>query len=292
MSCARLTLGLLVASVLAVTGLFLGVCFGVSSAAGMLAARGLFALTLAVEGVAFGLALAMRSRYQPGEPNRRIWTLFAIFLGVRLLAQLRLASIYFDLVPGFVADSGSLKVIYISGLRYLYTLSDLCFTGALVVAIRAWRATGLPFRALGRDYAMMVAVGLLAVATWALAGNLDILSQEFQNVSQEFKSVDARQMQIFRLVAVSLGTLIACLCLVVRRYAVQMGGGALAGIWSAVVVAGIAHAASFLMQGALSRTWQTGAEFFEQLFLFIFAGSFMLASLRQRELHRTGQAQG
>jgi len=183
-------------------------------------------------------------------------------------------------------------VAYISGLRYLYTLSDLCFTGALVVAIRAWRATGLPFRTLRRDHAMMLAVGLLAVATWALAGNLDILSQEFQNASQGFKGVDARQMQIFRLVAVSLGTLIACLCLVVRRYAVQMGGGALAGIWSAVVVAGIAHAASFLMQGALSRTWQTGAEFFEQLFLFIFAGSFLLASLRQRELARTGQAQG
>jgi len=245
----------------------------------------LFALTLAVELCAFGLALAVRSRYQPEEPNRRIWTLFAVFLGVRLLAQLRLATIYFDLVPGFVAGSEGLNLFYISGLRYLYTLSDLCFTGALVVAIRAWRATGLPFRALKRDYGLMLLVSLLAVATWALAGNLAILSQEFKNVA-------ARQMQIFRLVAVSLGTLIACLCLVVRRYAVQMGGGALAGVWNAVVVAGIAHAASFLLLGALSRTWQTGAEFFEQLSLFVFAGSFMLAILRQRELTQAGESPG
>jgi len=277
----RLALGLLLATSLAATALFAGLALGVSDRAGLLVARGLFLATLGVELAALGLAFAVRARFQPSEPNRRIWTLFAVFLVVRLLAQLRLASLYFDLVPGFVTGSPALFLFYTAGLRYLYTLSDLAFAAALGVAIHAWRATGLPFRVLGRDFALMALVGGLAVATWALAGNLTFLSEEFRNVA-------ARQMQIFRLVAVSLGTLVACLCLAVRRFAVQMGGGALAGVWSAVVVAGIAHAASFLALGALSQRWQTGAEFFEQLCLFVFAASFLLAILRQRELTRGG----
>lgn len=277
MNPARATLILLLASL----GLW-PLAFGLASWLGpehasQWVTRLAFVATLALEGLAFSLSLVVRARFRPGEPNRRIWNLFVAFLAVRLLAQLRLFSLYFGLVPAALEDSPGPYLFYTAGLRYLYTLSDLLFAGTLVLTLRAWRATGLPFATLRRDWLMMLGVCLLPLATYALAGNLTVLSPEFQNL-------EAGHLQVFRLVAVSLGSAVACLCLVVRRYALQMGGGALAGAWNAVVVAGIAHAASFLALGLLGRRWNEGAEFLEQLCLWLFAGALLLAVLRQRAL--------
>jgi hypothetical protein len=63
-----------------------------------------------------------------------------------------------------------------------------------------------------------------------------------------------------------------------------MGGGAVASVWNTVVAAGIARDASFLALALLSKWWEPGARFTEQYLLWIFAGCWLIAALRQREV--------
>jgi len=71
---------------------------------------------------------------------------------------------------------------------------------------------------------------------------------------------------------------------VVRRYAVQMGGGLLAGVWNAVVTAGIARVSSFVLLALLAGVSTEIGEFVEQALLWVFAGYWLIAILRQQEL--------
>ena len=93
-----------------------------------------------------------------------------------------------------------------------------------------------------------------------------------------------RHVVTYRLIAVFVGALIASLCVVIRRYAIQMGGGMVARLWNTVVAAGIARALSFLVLALMLKWWKAGAQFSEQYFLWIFAGCWLLAALFQREV--------
>lgn len=238
--------------------------------------RACFVLTLPVEAAALVLVFGVRRRFGPGEPGRRVWTLFAGFAVLRMLAQLRLLTLYFGWVPQLVAGNQGLYVFYIAGLRFLYTASDLLFAAALVASIRNVKSTGLPFATEKRDYGW---IGLICVLP---AGAL--ILHQYMAVDTVIGTGAGLPLMIFRLVAVVLGTVIACLCIVVRRYAVQMGGGAVAGVWNMLVLAGISHTASFVAFALLAALWPRGADVFEQWFLWIFACTWLLAVLRQRSL--------
>jgi len=238
--------------------------------------RACFVLTLLVEAIALVLVFGERRRFAPGEPGRRVWTLFAGFAVLRMLAQLRLLTLYFGWVPEFVAGNHGVYLFYIAGLRFLYTASDLLFAAALVISIRNVKSTGLPFATGTRDYGWMALICIIPAGA--------LILHHTMAVDTVIGTGAGLPLMVFRLVAVTLGTIIACLCIVVRRYAVQMGGGALAGVWSMLVLAGISHTASFVVFASLAVPWPGGADFFEQLFLWIFACAWLLALLRQRTM--------
>jgi hypothetical protein len=93
-----------------------------------------------------------------------------------------------------------------------------------------------------------------------------------------------KYIAVFRLITVTVGALIASLCLVVRRYVLQMGGGAVARVWTMVVIAGIARDASFLVLALMSSWWRPGAGFVEQYLLWIFGCCWLMAAIYQREV--------
>jgi hypothetical protein len=191
-----------------------------------------------------------------------------------VLAELRLALIYLEWEPGFIVDSPALSVFFYDVLRYLYIGADLLFIGALVVNIRNFKSTGLPFSVRPLDYGYIALLLALPFASFLL----------HEDMALDTVFGTDRSLQIFRMISLSLNTLIACLCIVIRRYSLQMGGGLLAGVWNAIVWAGIAAAASYLVLAVLSVHWASSAEFYEQYFLWIFAGCWMLGMFRQREL--------
>jgi hypothetical protein len=238
------------------------------------AGRILFGPTVLLEALTLVFALVIRSHLEPSEPVRRTWTLVVIYLSFLLVVELRLASIYLGWVPGFVEKSETLNAFYNDGLRYLYILADLFFVAALVSSIRSFKSTGLPFAVIGRDFVYMVLLCVLPVAAYLL----------HENMAHDKFNFSGRALMIFRMASVGTGTVIACLCIVVRRYAIQMGSGALAGVWNAIVLAGIASAVSFIAFALLSVRWMNGAEFFEQYFLWIYAGCFLVAVMRQKDL--------
>ena len=229
--------------------------------------------TVAVEILAWIGSVKARRVFAPDDTGHRTWTLIAVFLAVRIVAELRAITLVFQLVPAWIQDDPDRAFFYRVILRYLFTVSDLILIAALVTMIRAYRSTGLQFAVLRRDWAYMAAVCAFPLAATVFRTNL-------------FKLEYANDPTIatYRLVAVFVGAAIVCLCLVVRRYVVQMGGGALARIWTAVVVAGIARAGSFVVLALLSGAWWLGAGFLEQLLLWIFACHWLLAARHQAQL--------
>jgi hypothetical protein len=89
---------------------------------------------------------------------------------------------------------------------------------------------------------------------------------------------------VYRLVAVTVGAVIGSLCIVVRRYASQMGGGAVARVWNMVVVAGVARDGSFLALALISSLSKPAATFVEQYLLWAFSCCWLIAALYQSEV--------
>jgi hypothetical protein len=192
----------------------------------------LFLLTLTVEIAAVVVAFVGRSRLAPGDPGRRAWTWIGVALALRLLAELRLATLYLSVVPDFIVGHPLLRDIYVLGLRYLYTLSDLALVPALLAIRRGLASTGLDFHLRPRDAILLVLLPPLPVTVYLLQSALAA------------GEVDAG-IHTFRLIGASVGMLVSGVCVVLASPALQMGGGAWAWIWGAAAAAGIARGLAF-----------------------------------------------
>lgn len=236
----------------------------------------LFALTVVIEIIALTQAIVARKVFVQSDSGHLTWTLIVAFLVVRLIAELRLVTLTFGIVemPKPIENASSLLFFYAIVLRYIYTVSDVLFIAALITTVRAYKSSGLKFEILKRDYAYLLLVWAIPVLTYVFRANLGLTGLTGPD----------KYIPTYRLVAVFVGAIIISLCIWVRRYAVQMGGGAVAKVWNTVVVAGIARGASFLTLALLSQLWDLGARFFEQYLLVIFAGCWLLAALYQQEV--------
>jgi hypothetical protein len=234
----------------------------------------LFGATVVVEVIALWQALSARKLFSRSDGGYLTWTLILLFLIVRLAAEARLTTLNFHLVPKYTDGGGAGLFFYTIVLRYLYTLSDVLFICALGATIRAYKSTGLKFELMRRDYIYILLVWAMPTLTYVFRDNL---------VNPGITTADG-YIATYRLVAVIVGAAIASLCLVVRRYVVQMGGGAVARVWNMVVVAGIARDASFLCLALLSNWWRPGAAFVEQYLLWVFSCCWLLAALYQQEV--------
>ncbi|HUK88948.1 MAG TPA: hypothetical protein VLZ81_01000, partial [Blastocatellia bacterium] len=238
--------------------------------------RCFFAATVLVELLALAQAISARKLFSRSDAGYLTWTLIIAFLVVRLIAEARLITLTFDVVkpPSDIRTAASGLFFYVVWLRYLYTVSDVLFVAAIASAIRSYKMTGLTFGLMRRDSIyILLALGVPSV-TYLFRSNLG---------SAGLINLD-NYIATYRLVAVLVGGVIAALCLVVRRYASQMGGGAVARVWNAVVAAGIARDASFLTLALISKSLRPAAEFGEQYLLWVFAGCWLLAALYQQEV--------
>ena len=253
------------------------VCWSVAGAdGGNLVVKVLFAATVLIEIVALKQAFGAHELFSRKDPGYLTWSLTIAFLIVRLVAEARLLTLTFNLfdLPKNITTASQGAFFYVIWLRYLYTISDVLFIGALLTTIRAYQSTGLKFRLQGRDFIYIALVCAVPVTTYFYRANLGLAG---------LINTD-HYIATYRLVAVFSGAIIASLCLVVRRYVAQMGGGAVARVWNSVVAAGIARDASFLVLAVVSKFWRPGAEFGEQYLLWIFASCWVLAALYQQEL--------
>jgi len=224
----------------------------------------LFLGTLAVELAAVVVALEGRRRLAQGDPARRAWTWIAVALALRLVAELRLATLYLGLVPrDFAVEHPWLWDIYFFGLRYLYTLSDLALLPALLATRRGLQSTGLAFHLRPRDALLLVLLPPLPVTVYLLQSALDL------------GSVDPG-LHSFRLISASVAMIVSAVCVVLASPALQMGGGAWAWIWGAAAVAGVARGLSFAA-AAVAPTFPS-ALIVEQALLWTFACGWLLAT--------------
>lgn len=235
----------------------------------------LFGATVLVELIALIQFVRIRKAFSPSDPGYLTWTLILAFIVVRLIAEARLSTLTFNLVPEYKEGaSSSTLFFYVIVLRYLYTISDLLFIGALTTTIRTYKNTGLPFKVEAIDYVYILGLCSLPVITYIFRDNL----------IQTAIAMTDNHIMVYRLVAVSVGAVIASLCIIVRRYALQMGGGAVAKVWNLVVIAGVARNGSFLALALLSGWSKPGSTFVEQYLLWIFSGCWLLAALYQKEV--------
>jgi hypothetical protein len=247
---------------------------GGGEAAAKAVTQSLFAATVFVELLALARFLRVRRAFSPADPGYLTWTLVVAFMVVRLVAEARLLTLTYSLVPEYKAGGPFTLYFYVIVLRYLYTVSDMLFVGALFTTIRSYKITGLPFKVLSVDYLYILAICALPVLTFLFRENL---------IQTAIASADG-YIATYRLVAVSVGAIIASMCIIVRRYALQMGGGAVAKVWNTVVVAGVARGGSFLALALISNWSKPGATFVEQYLLWIFACCWMLAARYQNEV--------
>ncbi|MEW6207942.1 MAG: hypothetical protein AB1631_06215 [Acidobacteriota bacterium] len=233
----------------------------------------LFAETVAVEFLALFQIAKARKLFSRSDQGYLTWTLILAFLIIRILAEARLTTMNFRWVPQYEEAPSSFLFFYRYVLRYLYTLSDLLFIGALMTTIRSYKSTGLKFELMKQDYLYTILLWAMPIITFVYRENL-------------FSAAAGNDPYIptYRLVAVTVGAIIASLCIVVRRYALQMGGGAVASVWNSVVAAGIARDASFLALALITPSSRGVAQFIEQYLLWIFACCWLMAALYQREV--------
>jgi hypothetical protein len=232
----------------------------------------LFVITLLVELVALLGALRCRARFTPGDHGRTTWSLFAAFLAVRVIAELRLLTLYFDLVS--VTDASAWTTFYVVVLRYLYTISDALAATGMIHTIRALRGVGLDFALRGRDIVAMIVVASLPVIAYWLRDHMS----GFVTLEMD------RDIVAYRLVAVTVTAIVAMLCIAILRYVRQMGGGALARVWGAVVLAGLARTASFVALAVISISTPPWGDMAEQILLLVFALAWLRATMEQRRL--------
>lgn len=253
--------------------------FGIASTIGGAPEAGavskvLFVLTIVVEVLALFGAVAVRRRFSSSDRGHLTWSLIVAFLVVRLVGECRLMTLTFNIVPTYTEGGSSASFFYVVVLRYLYTLGDLLFIAAMISTVRAYKSTGLTFELMNRDYVYLALLWAVPVTTFIFRSNLGLGG---------IITAD-NHIMTYRLVAVFVGAVIASLCVVVRRYALQMGGGAVARVWNTVVVSGIARDASFLVLALMLNWWRTGAQFLEQYLLWIFAYCWLIAALYQQEV--------
>ena len=261
---------LFLASLVVWPAIFLAVLLGRPAGVAPVVFHTAFGATVAVEIAALAYAVRLWRGFVPDEPNRRLWALFAGCLALRCLAELRLWSLHL----GLVHPTGVAYAVYVVGLRYVFTASDVLFGAGLVVALRTYRATGLPFRLRARDFVLMAAMLALPAAGILVSPKLNAW----------FLPEAGNQVRTFRFVQICVNTAVAALCIAVRRFAADLGGGVLARMWTYVWIAGVAHAASFLVFAGLSLWWPPGADLFEQYLLWVYGACWLLATLRQRVL--------
>lgn len=271
---SKLALKILVISLVILPIVFAIALLSGGDGGGSAVTRALFTATVLVEIVALVKVVAARKIFSPSDPMHLTWSLIAAFLTVRLLGEARLLTLTFNLIFTYTQGGPNWLFYYVVGGRYLYTAGDLLFIAALITTIRAYKMTPLQFRLIGRDFFSMAVLWVIPFVTYAYRANLalgGIITTDHYVVT-------------YRLVAVFVGALIASLCVVIRRYAIQMGGGMVARLWNTVVAAGIARALSFLVLSLMLRWWKIGAQFSEQYFLWIFAGCWLLAAMAQQEV--------
>ena len=237
----------------------------------------LFLATLAVEAFAVYIAFAGRAQLARDDPGRRVWRWIGLGLGMRLIAELRLATLYLDIVPDFITDNAWVWAVYFFGLRYLYTLADLALLAALLATRRALLSTGLDFHLRPRDALVLVLLPPLPVTVY-------LLQSVFLSASTD------PGLHSFRIVSASVGALVSGVCVVLASPALQMGGGAWAWIWGAAAVAGIARALAFAA-AAVAPTF-SNALVLEQALLWTFACGWLLATVLHLRLvtHERGLA--
>jgi hypothetical protein len=215
-------------------------------------------------------ATRARLTFAPGDPGRRTWGLIAAFLGVRALAELRYLPIFLGVVPAYHEDAAFSTYVYVVGLRYLFTLSDLLLIWGLVTAVRTYRSVGLEFHLETKDYVYVALVAAMGLAA-ALVGA---------------EGVD-EHLARYRVVGSTLAAVIGALTIVMGRYGQLLGGGALARVWNAVVLACTARVAAFFFAMMVSRVAAGPvADFVEQCLLWGFACWWLMAALHQRDLLR------
>ncbi len=224
----------------------------------------LFLATLAVEVAAVVMAFAGRARLAHDDPGRRVWLWIGLGLAMRLVAELRLATLYLDIVPNFVTADPWAWAVYFFGLRYLYTVADLALLAALLATRRALLSTGLDFHLRPRDALVLVVVVPLPVTIY-------LLQSVFLTATTD------PGLHTFRIISASVGALVSGVCVVLASPALQMGGGAWAWIWGAAAVAGLARALAFAA-AAVAPTF-SGAVILEQALLWTFACGWLLATV-------------
>jgi hypothetical protein len=272
----KTTILVLVSSLLIAPAVFAVVMMVKGAEGGSAVSKVLFGLTVVVEIVALVQAAAVRKLFSPSDRGHLTWTLIVAFFVVRLAGELRLITLTFGFIPTYVDGGSSASFFYVVVLRYLYTISDLLFIAALITCVRAYKSTGLKFELMSRDYGYIAFLWAIPVATYYYRSNLSLGG---------IITTD-NYILTYRLVAVFVGAIIGTFCVVVRRYVLQMGGGAVAKVWNTVVVAGIARAASFLVLALLLKNWRSEAQFAEQYLLWIFSWCWLVAALYQREVFR------
>ena len=231
----------------------------------------LFAATVLVELFALAQFVRVRRSFAAGDPGHLTWTLIVTFMTVRLVGEARLLTLTCGLAPEYNYGSSAGVFFYVVVLRYLYTLSDVLFIAALLTTIRSYKGTGLPFKVLPVDYVYMLAVWTLPLVTYVYRDNL----------LQTTLGTADRYVRTYRLVAVTVGAAIVSVCIVVRRYASQMGGGAVARVWNTVVIAGVARDGSFLALALVASWSKPASTFVEQYLLWAFACCWLMAALYQ-----------
>jgi hypothetical protein len=224
----------------------------------------LFLATLAVEAAVVVAAFAGRARLAPDEPARRTWMWIGVGFTLRLIAELRLATLYLDIVPEFVTNTPWVWIVYFFGLRYLYTVADLALLAALLATRRALLSTGLDFQLRPRDALVLVLLPPLPVTVY-------LLQSVFLTVSPD------PGLHSFRIISAGIGALVSGACVVLASPALQMGGGAWAWIWGTAAAAGIARALAFAA-AAVAPTFPV-AILIEQALLWTFACGWLLATV-------------
>lgn len=232
---------------------------------------GLFVATLLLEGVVVAAVVRVRGRFEAADEARRPWTLIGLGLGARLIAEIRLWTLYFEAVPEFVRARPELDAFYLQVLRYLYTLGDLLIAGGLVMTLRAFASLGIGLQLRWRGWLTIAALGCLPllhffVQRWAWAGVV----------------MEDPGILTFRLVSVVSSALVGGLSLGLVAVSRQMGGGALAWVWGAAATAGLARALGFLL-GAWARgdPWVAVVD---QALLWTFACGWLMAAAVRGEM--------
>ena len=235
----------------------------------------LYGAAIVVEALAFVQALISRRVFDEEDWGRTVWTLFSGFLGIRLLGEFRYVSLLVNGISSNAAGISTTMFVYIVVFRYLFTAADLLCLAGLIRTVREYRASGFEFRLLRRDWFYIGALWIMPIVP---------IIYPAQNADGYLRA--------YWLVATTVGTLIASIGMVVRRYAQQMGVGALARVWTTVVIACTARAASFPAI-SLASQWLPDpvTDFVEQYPIWIFANCWLLAAVLQQSVLRRAEAE-